>query len=162
MREKLLPVGIGLALVAVAVGFVLYSTRHNSVELKGQILHVRSQEIDPGNTIVILDFRISNPSTQQFVVREVSVSLEDRSGKVTTGDVASEVEAKRLFAYYPVLGEKFNPSLIYKDKLDSAGTMDRMIAARFAVSDDVFGTRKRLHLTIRDVDGPTVEILESR
>ena len=44
---------------------------------------VRTHQIDAEHTIVLVDTRIDNPSTQQFVVRDVEVFVEEKDGKTT-------------------------------------------------------------------------------
>ena len=79
MREKLIPALIAVAIVTALVAGILYSTRHNAVEVKGRVLKVRTHSPETGSTIVLVDLRVENPSVQQFVVRDVSVKMEDAS-----------------------------------------------------------------------------------
>ena len=133
---------IALAIVSAVVGGILFSTRHNKVEVTADILKVRSHQIDPGSTIVAVDFRVNNPSTQQFLVREVEVFLDTGDGKSIPGDIFSEIDATRMFEYYKVLGPKHNKTLIRRERLDSGQSVDRMIAARFDASDEAVQGRK--------------------
>lgn len=151
---------ISALVVIAAVGSILYSTRHNKVELTGTLLRVRSQVISPDETVVFADIRIMNPSTQQFVVKEVEVFLEENNGAPQPGDVFSETDAQRLFDYYPVLGKKYNSNLMIRQKINSGETIDRMIAARFSATDERIRKRKGLRIVVTDADGAKTEIIE--
>jgi hypothetical protein len=153
---------IALALVGAVVGGILYSTRKNTVAVTAEILKVRSHQIDPSNTIAVLDFRVTNPSTQQFVVNEVEVLLDMKDGKSIAGDVFSEIDARRMLEYYKVLGPKHNQTLVRREKINSGQSIDRMIAVRFDATDAGVQDRKALRLVIHDVDGPKSEIVELR
>ena len=78
------------------------------------------------------------------------------------GDVFSEVDVQRVLSFYPVLGEKYNQTLIARDKINPGGTIDRMLAIRFAVSEEDVQRRKALRILVTDVDGANSEIREQR
>jgi hypothetical protein len=151
---------IAILLVAAVVGSILFSTRHNKVELKGTLLRVRTHAIDTDNTVVLADIRITNPSTQQFVVEDVEVLLEPQSGESIPGDTFSETDAQRLFTYYPVLGKKYNPNLMIRQKINPGQTIDRMISVRFPGGEERVQKRKGLRIIVRDIDGAKTEIIE--
>ena len=71
-----------------------------------------------------------------------------------------ESDAKRLFAYYPVLGKKYNPNLMIRQKINPGETIDRMVSVRFPGTEESFQKRKRLRIIVRDVDGAKTEIVE--
>src|SRR5262245_44438226 len=107
MNKQIVIIGaIALAVMGAFVGSILFSTRHNKVEVSADILKVRSHQIDPNSTIVVVDFRVGNPSTQQFLVRDVEVFLDMKDGKSIAGDIFSDIDAKRMLEYYKVLGPK--------------------------------------------------------
>ena len=153
---------IAVLIVGVLIGGGLYWTRNNHLELKGQVLKVRSYSIDQDYTVAVIDFRVTNPSTTQFVVKDIDVTLDTREGKALDGAIFTEIDARRLFDYYKVLGTKFNPTLIAKDKVESGQTVDKMLAVRFTASDADIQNRKAIHIVIHDVDGVTTEIQERR
>src|SRR5262245_25852167 len=100
MNKQVVIIGvIALAVVSVFVGSILFSTRHNKVEVSADILKVRSHQIDPNSTIVAVDFRVKNPSTQQFIVREVEIFLDTSDSKSIQGDIFAEIDAQRMFDY---------------------------------------------------------------
>jgi hypothetical protein len=118
--------------------------------------------MDDNSSVAILDFRFVNPSNYGFVVREVKVSLEDKQGRTLDGAVVSEMDAKRLFQYYPMLGQKYNETLLLRTKIGPRQAMDRMVAARFEIPEKLLQDRKQLRIRVEDVDGPVSEIVEGQ
>lgn len=153
---------MAVLIMGLMIGGGLYWTRHNHLELKGKVLGVRSYSIDQDYTVAVIDFRITNPSNSQFVVKDVDVTLDTKEGKALDGAVFSELDARRLFDYYKVLGTKYNPTLIVKDKVEPGATMDKMLAVRFTGTDADIQNRKGLHIVVHDVDGTSTEIEERR
>src|ERR1043166_6546022 len=119
---------VGIALVAIAVTGILYMQRGARIGLMGQVLKVRTASLDANSAIAVIDFRFANPSNVKFVVRNVYVFMEEDDGKQYQGQVASEGDAKRLFDAVPLLGQKFNETLIIRDQVAPHSTADRMVA----------------------------------
>lgn len=155
-------IGIGLFVVICAVGFMFYIQRGAHIELKGSVLKVRTQAMDASSSVAVIDFRFVNPSNYPFVVQEVNISLVDKDGKTVEGTTVSELDARRLFQYYPVLGQKYNDSLLMRDKIPGRASMDRMIVARFEIPEAAVQSRKDLKIKITDVDGPEAELVEAK
>jgi hypothetical protein len=151
---------IGLGLIAVIVGGVLYMQRGARVGLAGSFLKVRTAPLDDNSSVAVIDFRFRNPGDVNFVVRSVTVVLEDANGNQVEGRTVSESDAKRLFEGIPLLGQKFNDTLVMRDKITARTAEDRMVAARFEVPEAKLEQRKRLLVRIEDVDGPITEISE--
>ncbi len=154
--------GIGIAAVAIIVGAILYMQRGARVGLTGEILKVRTAPLDDRSSVAVLDFRFSNPSYVFFVVRTVTVVLVEPNGNQVEGTTVSEVDAQRLFEGIPLLGQKFNRTLVTEDKIPAHASEDRMVAVRFEVPESILESRKRLLLRIEDVDGPITEISENK
>jgi len=152
--------GVGMVVVLIAVGIVLFLQRGAHIELKGAILKVRTLAMSEHSSIAAVDFRFANPSSYPFVVRTVDVSETGSAGDDHPGSPVSEVDAKRLFQFYPVLGQKFNDSLLMGDKIAGRTTQDRMIVARFEIPVAQLDARKSLTIRIEDVDGPVSELVE--
>jgi len=159
MKNKTFLIAFAAALgcVALVVAGVLYMQRGAHIDLPGKILKIRTVPLDEGSSIVVFDFRITNPADYTFVVRTVSVAIEDFSGNRSDGMVVSEADAKQLFAALPVLGQKYNNTLILRDKIAPHTTEDRMVAARFEVPEPKLDSRKRFVITVEEVDGKVVE-----
>ena len=152
--------GIGLAIIALVVAGIFLMQRGDRIELPGKILKVRTAPLDEDSSIAVIDFRIANPSNILFEVRTVTVEMDDNQGKSYLGQPVSEMDAKRLFEGLPVLGQKFNPTLIMRDRLGSHGSADRMIAARFQAPMALLDGRKRFVVRIEEVDGKSFEYAE--
>jgi len=164
MKIPVNPVALvaGLVVVAIGVGGVFYMQRGAHVELKGAVLKVRTQVMDENSAVAVIDFRFVNPSNYPFVVKEVTVSIVDKDGKTLDGQPVSELDARRLFEYFPQLGQKYNPSLMMRDKIMGRQSMDRMIVSRFEVPEATLEGRKKLTVRIVDVDGPVAELQEGK
>ncbi len=159
-KQFLLTFGIGLVVILIAVAGILYLQRGSHVELKGAILKVRTMGVDDNSSLAVVDFRFANPSNYPFVVRSVDVSATGADGQNYTSTPVSEVDAKRIFEYYPILGQKFNASLLTRDKIPGQHSEDRMIVARFEVPIVKLDARTNLKIRIEDVDGPVSELAE--
>ena len=108
-KNFLVAFGIGLAIIALAVGGIFLMQRGDRIELPGKILKVRTAPLDEDSSIAVIDFRITNPSDILFEVRTVTVEMEDNQGKSYLGQSVSEMDAKRLFEALPVLGHEIQP-----------------------------------------------------
>ena len=164
MRSPASPAALigGLAVAGLIAGAVVWFQWSAHTEIQGSILKVRTLAMDEASSVAVIDFRFANPGRFPFVVREVNVSLEDAEGKTIAGTTVAESDAKRLFQYFPVLGQKFNDSLIMRTKIPPRETMDRMIAARFEIPEPALANRKNLTVRVVDLDGPTSELVEHK
>jgi hypothetical protein len=167
LRERLDPyiklapfLAIGLGVVLLAAVGIFFMQRGAHVELVGSIQKVRTLPLDENSAAVIVDFRVRNPSDYPFVVRTVEVTLVDAKGNGSEGSVISEVDATRLFQYFPALGQKFNPSLIPRTWIHARETADRMLAVRFEVPEKELQARKSLRIHVVELDGPEADIVE--
>src|SRR5689334_18958062 len=123
---------IGIAVIGVAVGAVFFMQRGARVGLTGKIAKVRTAPLDERSSVAVLDFSITNPSDYAFAVRQVTVVLDSDDGRQYNGETISEMDAKRLFEGIPLLGQKFNDTLLMRDKILPKSSVDRMVSARFA------------------------------
>lgn len=154
--------GVGLVAVAIGVAWMFYMQRGAHIEPAGKILKVRSLALDENSSVAIVDFRVVNSADYAVVVREVVVTMDARDGSSVEGQTVSESDARRLFQYYPILGQKYNDSLIIRDRIAPHATLDRMIAARFELPVAKLDARKRLRLRVVDIDGPSGELIETK
>lgn len=161
MRERFpAAFGIGVVLVAIAVAAILYMQRNAAVGITGNVLKVRTAPLDEKSSVAVIDFRFTNPSDVNFVVRTVTVALEDQKGAWVEGATISEVDAKRMFEMLPILGQKFNDTLILREKIASHTSQDRMVSARFEIPEEQLAARKRFLVKIEEIDGKISEISE--
>lgn len=152
--------GIGLLVIAIGVAAVFYMQRGAHIEVTGRMLKIRTAPLDEHSSVAVVDFRVTNPADYPFVVQALTMVLEDPAGKQTEGTTVSESDTERLFAGVPLLGQKYNSSLIARDKLAPHQTLDRMVAARFEVPESELEIRKRLIVRIDEVDGAVSVINE--
>lgn len=151
---------IGIGVIAIAVVGVLYMQRGARIGLAGTVLKVRTAPLDENSTIAVVDFRFANPSNVPFWVRTVSLVMEDKDGSQFEGKVISEIDAKRLFEAMPLLGQKYNDTLVLRDKIPGHTSEDRMVAARFEAPEARINSRKRFIVRVEEVDGPISELSE--
>jgi hypothetical protein len=59
-----------------------------------------------------------------------------------------------------VLGKKYNPNLMIRQKINPGETIDRMISVRFPGGEEQVQKRKGLRIIVRDIDGIKTEIDE--
>jgi hypothetical protein len=128
--------------------------------LKRAILKVRTQELDATSSVAVVDFRFVNPSDYPFIVRRVDVTVTAKDDKHIEGQPVAEVDAKRLFEVYPTLGQKFNDTLLARERIKARESQDRMVAARFETPLSELDARRQLLVRIEDVDGPVSELRE--
>ena len=152
--------GIGLACIAAAIFGIFFIQRGSHMELPGKVLKVRTAPLDENSSVAVLDFRVSNPSDVLFQVRTVTLEMDDTDGKSYLGQVAADTDAKKLFEAIPLLGQKFNDTLLMRDKIAAHTSQDRMVAARFEAPVAKLDARKRFVIHIEEVDGKEFELSE--
>ena len=151
---------LGVALAGAGVAWVFYAQRGAHLVLQGSVSKVRTVATDENSSVAIVDFRFVNVADYLWMVRKVDVSVTDAQGYTVPGSTVSEVDAARLFEYFPLLGQKYNDSLIARTRLEPHRTLDRMIAAKFEIPEAQLQARKALRIRIEDVDGAVSEIAE--
>jgi len=151
---------IGIGIIAIVVAGILFMQRGARIGLAGSVLKVRTAPLDENSTIAVIDFRFTNPGNVPFWVRTVSLVMEDKDGSQYEGKVISETDAKRLFEAMPLLGEKFNDTLVLRDQIKGHTSQDRMVAARFEAPEARINQRKRFLVKIEEVDGAISEMSE--
>ena len=159
MGRWFVPFFVGLTVVGLGIFGVLYVNRGSHVELKGEILKVRTIA-DGDGTIVFADFRVTNAASIPFVVSSVKMTMETPEDEVATAVIFSRSDVDNVTKYLKVLGPKYNDVLTIKDKIPPVQTVDRMAAGRFAFPSKFLQQRKTLRLRIEEVDGAASEIVE--
>lgn len=158
---KLLPYfGIGLVALAIVTVWVFWMQRGAHMELRGAIQKVRTLAPEETGTVAIIDFRFRNTSDYPFVVREIQAFATAPDGQEIEGQVISDVDARRLFEYYPALGQKYNETLLVRANIRGGQSVDRMLTVRFPMPEALFNQRKQLRVHMLEVTGPTADILE--
>ena len=154
--------GIGLAVVAAGIFFLLFSTKSAHLELDGKILKVRVLSLNPNASIVVVDFRETNPSDVGFLVKSVTMKLDPASGDAANGTPISKFDVENVFKYEKLLGPKYNNVLSIRDKIAPHQTVDRMVGARFELGESAIEARKAIRLQIEDMDGTVAELVEKK
>lgn len=151
-RRLLLIVLGGAAAVVLLIASGLFVQRGARLSLEGAVQKIRIHASSETSTAVFADFRATNASDVLFQVRDVTIELVSPDGSVMSGEPVADVDATRYLAAYPELGQKFNPSLVSREKIAAKATVDRMIAARFEVPERTI-RRGKLRVRVVDADG---------
>lgn len=153
---------LGLAAVAVFLVVVFSATEGAHLRLDGKILKVRVMPLPEGKaSLVFVDFRASNPSNVQFVTGSANLILTSAAGEKQEGTTVTKPEVDSIFQYQKLLGPKYNGVLSLQDRVDPHATLDRMMGARFELTEDDIAKRKDLRIRLEDVDGSVAEIVEA-
>lgn len=153
--------GVGVAVVALAVGFIFYGNRGNHLEIKAEILKIRTGAIDEHNSAAVLDFRLEDISDVPFVLRQLTITAEQPDGDKVPGNIISKSDFKQLLDFNKFLGRQFNPGLSIKDRIAPHQTVDRMAAARFDVPQATLDQTRQMRLWIQDMDGQEFETVKT-
>ena len=153
---------VGLAVVGIGIGFLWIGTKGNHLELDGTILKVRVLPLSPTASLVIVDFRVRNPSDVPFLMKGATLTLEPGSGATLEGMTVSKPDVENVFKYNPILGPKFNDVLAIRDKIAPHQQLDRMVGARFEIPESQAEDRKAMHLHIEEIDGVTADLVEKK
>jgi len=152
--------GVGLAIVAAGLAVMLMGTKGAHLDLEGKILKVRVLPLSDRASLVVVDFRVTNPSDIAFVVKSASIILNAGSAEPPEGRPISKSDLDNVFKYEKLLGPAFNDALIIRDQIAPHATIDRMTAARFEIGEADVAARKSLKLRIDEVDGAFAELVE--
>jgi len=153
---------VGLAVVGGLVFTMLTTTKGAHLRLEGKILKVRVLALPGGSaaSIVVVDFRVTNPSDVPFVVGSVTLRLEPVEGDAVDGSTISKSDIDNIFRYEKLLGSKYNATLSLQDRIEPHKTADLMAGARFELPESAVSGRKSIQLRIEDVDGAAAELTE--
>jgi len=153
----------GLAVVGVFLFVVFSSTKGAHVDLQGKILKTRVLSVSDGAaSIVVVDFRVTNPSNLTFVLLSAQLQLDTASGETVDGAQISKPDMDNVFAHEKLLGPKYNDILSIRDKVPPHATVDRMSGARFELPESKITSRKGIRLRIDELDGAVVDISEKK
>jgi hypothetical protein len=164
------PFAVGLAAIAILIGGIFFMQRNDKIDLPGKILKIRTALLDdgkgdhgdthPASSIAVVDLRVTNPSDVIFEVRTATIKVTTAEGKEVEGQLTSDSDAAAMMKALPTLGEKYNKTLMVKERVGAHGSEDRMLAARFVLPLDQLDARKNLTVRIEEVDGKTFEYSE--
>jgi len=151
----------GLAVVGGLIFTMLTATQGAHLRLEGKILKVRVLAL-PGSmaSIVIIDFRATNPSNVPFVVNSVTLHLQPATGDAVDGNTISKNDIENIFRYQKLLGPKYNNTLSLQDRIEPHKIADLMAGARFELPEAAVNSRKSIKVRIEDVNGASAELTE--
>ena len=151
---------IGLVVVGILIVATMVKQKGGHLTLEGKVMKVRTLATDEKNSIAVVDFRVQNRAEIPFMSLEAKVIVTKADGTEVEGDTIARTDLDRVFDYYKILGPKYNPVLIQRDRVKGGETMDRMVAASVAMPESEMDARKNLTVRLFDVDGPTFDIKE--
>ena len=147
---------VGLLIIGAAVWGVFYSKQGAHLVPQASILKVRTQKVEDLNSLVVIDFRLTNNADYPMTIRRADMNVET-NGNTTEGLAVSGEDANKAFTYYPLLGERFNDPLRVRDQVPAHKTVDRMMAFQIALPFAELEARKKVTMRIEDATGPVVE-----
>ena len=152
----------GLAVVGILLFALLTGTKGAHLRLEGNILKVRVLALPGSNaSLVMVDFRATNPSDVPFVVGSVKLRLQPAQGDASEGMTISKPDVAAVFEYEKLLGPKYNDVLSLQDHIKPHQSFDRMAGARFEIPEVAVSARRGLTLVIEEVDGTVAELTEA-
>ncbi len=151
---------LAVVIVIAIIAGVFVVQRGAHMELRGEVLKVRTAPLDDNNSVAVVDFRILNTANFEYSVHKVTVIVQTKSGMPLEGMSISEVDAQHLFTALPLLGQKYNPSLILFNRIPPHATEDRMIAASFPIPEMDLDMRKGIMVRVEEAEGVVSEIRE--
>jgi len=161
-KQLLLFIGLGVAIVAAILFVTVEGNKGQRIRLDGKILKVRTVALDEGHTLVIVDFRVTNPSDFPFVFRDANIVVEDAKGATPEVIPVAKRDMERVFEFQKLAGPKFNDMVAIKDQVKSHATVDRMVGASVALPETEVEARKSLKLRFVEMDGKESELLEKK
>lgn len=151
---------VGLVVVALAVAVIWSGTKGAHLTLEGKFLNVRTVALGGGQEMVIVDFRVTNPSNVPFDVSDISLRLERHGKDPLTGLGVSRSDVDTMFQTHPLLGARDNDVLAPPDTIAPGKSLYRMAEASFEASPEEVAARQNLVLHIEDVDGAAFDLAE--
>lgn len=151
----------GLAVVSGLLFTLFTGTKGAHLRLEGRVLKVRVLALSgSAASLVMVDFRVTNPSDVPFVVSSVKIRMQPADGESTVSTTISKPDIDNVFQYAKLLGPKYNEVLSIRDRIAPRQNADRMVGARFEMLEAAVNARKSIELEIEDVDGTVARISE--
>lgn len=151
----------GLGVVAVLIFFMFSVTSGAHLRLEGKILKVRVLELPSKASLVIVDFRATNPSDVPLVVSSVKLRLQPAQGDPVEGQSIARADMHNVFQYEKFLGPEYNDVLASGDKISPHQSGDHMAGARFEMPEAAVNARRGMTVLVEDLDGTVAELSEA-
>ena len=149
---------LGLAAAAAIVGLIVLRQRGSTPDLVGEITAVRTLGMDASSSVAIVDFQFTNESRFPFIVRSCEMTVVGAKGEAQQGQIVAASDANQLFDLFPALGLKAGEPLIIKTKIAPRGSRRAMLTARFEIPKAELDARRKMILTITEVDGAVSQL----
>lgn len=150
-----------LALAGGIVWIVVATNQAALVTLEGSILKVRTYPLNAQSTLVIADFRITNPSALLFEVDSLEMFVDRAGSPPAPAGILGRTEVDLVFQYQKLTGPKYNNTLIVSNRIQPGATLDRMIAGRVELTEAEIESRTGVRLRIQEFRGQVAEIAEA-
>ena len=157
-KSILISMAVGLVVASVVVGVIVLKQQGASPRLAGQITNVRTLGMDQSSSVAIVDFRFTNDSKYRFVVGSTAMSVVDAQGQSHEGRILAASNIHQLFELFPALGLKAGEPLIIKTRIPQGVSSLATLAARFEIPKEALDARKKISVSVQDVDGPVSEL----
>ena len=83
------------------------------------------------------------------------------SPKVVEGAFAAQMNTDQIFESYNTLGQRYNPTLVSREKIPPGKIVDRMVAVSVNLPAAAVESRKKLVLKIEEMNRMITELVES-
>ncbi len=160
-RRLALLILASLAVLGGLVAIFVSANKSSLVRLEGSILKVRTYALSKQATLVLADFRLTNPTRVPFVVNSIEMFLDRPGYEPAPAGILTRGEVERVFAYQKFTGPQYNETLRVGTKIAPGETMDRMSAGRVELTEADLERRTAVRLRIRELDGRVSEITEA-
>ena len=127
--------GIGLLLVGFVLWFGNFSTSDSRLQVSGEILKVRSMEMTPDSTLVILDFRMKNESNVNFVLKESTILWTNSEGRELEATHVARPDLDRVLPNVHDFLLELHPRIDERLPTRPVGP-DRLRDGAFAIADE--------------------------
>lgn len=144
--------------IILLIWFGFIQTKGNHLAPTGWISSVRTQQLSPELSMMIIDFGVLNDSDQQMVVGAIDPWITTQGGNKIHGSLYAAADMKKTFAFYPKLGPQLNDTMVVRSTIDGHKTVNRMVAVEFDVPLSVITGRRSVTLRLEDITGPEVEM----
>lgn len=150
--------GIGLVVMALLVVAVVFQQQGSTPRLAGEITNVRTLGVEEAASVAIVDFRFVNDSKLRFVVQDTGMTMVDAAGDLRTGRILSASDTNQLFVLFPALGPKAAEGLVMKNRVQPGEARPAMLGARFEISKSALDARRRITVSVTEIDGAISEL----
>jgi len=141
---------IGIAIVAVVAGLLLFTNRAKPV-IGGGITNVSAVQLQDNTVLVAVQLNISNTTPKQWYIESINATVKTDQGE-QTDNAAPAVDSQRYFQAFPALGQAGTQVLQFDQKLAPGQQETGTVVFSFPITKDQFDQRKSLTVTIHPFD----------